>query len=173
MKAAALVPLEEYLHTSYSPDCDYVDGEVQERNLGERDHSELQLEFAYYFRTRQKQWKAFAYPEQRVQVSKTRFRIPDVCVVIGERPKDQIFRTPPFICIEILSPEDRMARVQQRIDDYLKFGVSYVWLIDQKTRQAWVYTKSETFEAVDAILKTENPELVVPLAEIFAGIDED
>ncbi len=35
MATKALIPVSEYLRTSYSPDCDYVDGEVQERNLGE------------------------------------------------------------------------------------------------------------------------------------------
>jgi hypothetical protein len=36
MATSAIVPVSEYLRTSYSPDCDYVDGEVQERNLGEQ-----------------------------------------------------------------------------------------------------------------------------------------
>src|SRR5262249_39960243 len=123
MKAEALISVEEYLRTAYSPDCDYVDGEVQERNLGEGGHSDLQTEFAHYFRTRRRQWRTYAYVEQRVQVSPTRFRIPDVCVMVGQKPgpEEQIFRRPPFICIEILSPEDRMSRFQQRIDDYLKF----------------------------------------------------
>jgi len=44
MATGTLVSVEEYLNTSYSPDCDYVDGEVLERNLGEREHSELQTE---------------------------------------------------------------------------------------------------------------------------------
>ena len=34
MAVGIQVSVEEYLHTSYRPDCDYVDGEVQERNLG-------------------------------------------------------------------------------------------------------------------------------------------
>ena len=33
--------MEEYLATSYRPDCDYVDGEIEERNLGEKEHSIL------------------------------------------------------------------------------------------------------------------------------------
>lgn len=172
MKSAALVSVAEYLRTAYSPDCDYVDGEVQERNLGERDHSILQGELLYYFRSRKKEWKVFVYPEQRVQVSPTRFRIPDVCIYVGEEPKDQIFRTPPFICIEVLSPEDRKGRFQQRIDDYLAFGVRYVWVIDPATRRAWVHTKNNSQEAKDRVLRTENPALTVPLSEIFAGIDE-
>ncbi len=53
----------------------------------------------------------FGCAEQRVQVSPTRFRIPDVCVVLG-KPDRQIFRTPPFLCIEILSQDDRMTRMK-------------------------------------------------------------
>jgi Uma2 family endonuclease len=171
VRSAALISVAEYLRTAYSPDCDYVDGEVQERNLGERDHSTLQGEFLYYFRSRKKEWNVVVYPEQRVQVSATRFRIPDVCVYVGDGPKDQIFRTPPFICIEVLSPEDRTTRFQQRIDDYLKFGVQYIWVIDPATRRAWVHTKEGVHEAKDGILSTQNPTLTVPLAEIFVALD--
>jgi Uma2 family endonuclease len=172
VRSEALVSVAEYLRTAYSPDCDYVDGEVQERNLGELDHSALQGEFLYYFRSRKKQWGVSVYPEQRMQVSPTRFRIPDVCVYVGEAPKEQIFRTPPFICIEVLSPEDRTSRFQQRIDDYLAFGVRYIWVIDPATRRAWIHTKDGAREAMDRVLKTENPAFNVPLAEIFAGVDE-
>src|ERR1035438_8908962 len=106
--ATTAVTIQEYLSTSYRPDCDYVDGEVQERNVGEIDHSGLQLAIGSYFYTRRKEWGISAYTEQRVQVSPTRFRIPDVCVILGE-PTGQILREPPFICIEILSPDDRVS----------------------------------------------------------------
>jgi Uma2 family endonuclease len=164
--------VEKYLHTTYHPDRDYVDGEVLERNWGELKHSEMQGEFAYYFRVRRREWKAYAFLEQRVQVAETRFRIPDVCVIVGEKPRDQIFRTPPFICIEVLSSEDRLARVVDKIDDYLKFGVRYVWLINPENRRVWVYSRAGCTEVLDGILRTENPALTVPLAEIFAGLDE-
>lgn len=104
-------------------------------------------------------------------MSPTRFRVPDVCVYAGENPREQIFRTPPFICIEVLSPEDRMNRVQERIDDYLKFGVPYVWLIDPRSRRVWIHTKGGSREAKDGILRTENPSLTIALSEIFAGLD--
>src|ERR1039458_10379887 len=42
MATNTVIPVSEYLRTSYSPDCDYVDGEVQERNTGETDHSDLE-----------------------------------------------------------------------------------------------------------------------------------
>ncbi len=171
MNAIAPISVEEYLRTTYDPDCDYVDGEVIERNLGERDHSDLQSELVAYFRMRRREWKTHAYVEQRIQVSRTRFRVPDVCICVGEKPKDQIFRTPPFICIEVLSPEDRVARMQQRIDDYLQFGVAYVCVINPVDRRVWVYTTDGSREVKDGVLRTENPSLTVNLSEIFDGID--
>lgn len=171
MSTTALVSVEEYLRTTYHPDCDYVDGEVIERNLGEQEHSDLQSELVTYFRNRRRALKTQAFVEQRVQVSKTRYRVPDVCVYVGEKPRDRIFLTPPFICIEVLSPEDRLARIQQRVDDYLKFGVSYVWVIDPVTRRVWAYTTDGSREIKATVLRTENPPLIVDLAEIFSDID--
>jgi hypothetical protein len=75
------VSVEEYLHTSYRPDCDYVDGEVQERNLGELEHGITQSEIVVYLRSRYPRLKRRVITELRVQVKPTRFRIPDVCVL--------------------------------------------------------------------------------------------
>jgi Uma2 family endonuclease len=166
MATSSLVSVSEYLSTSYRPDCDYVDGVVLERNLGEYDHARLQLEVAAYFHARRKEWGIRVVPEQRVQVSPTRFRVPDVCVVLGE-PPEQIFKTPPFICIEILSKDDRLSGMQDRIADYLNFGVRYVWVIDPRTRKAWRCTMGAISEVSE--LRTENPEIVVPLDALFDG----
>lgn len=167
MKADMLVPVEKYLGTIYHPDREYVDGAILQRNLGERDHSSVQRELVYFFRTRQRRWKVFAYPEQRVQVSPTRFRVPDVCVFAGENPEEPIFRKPPFICIEILSPEDRWERTQEKIDDYLNFGVPYVWVLNPRQRRAWSFTKSGSTEIIDGTLRTVNPAFEIPLRKIF------
>lgn len=167
MKSSALISVAEYLRTAYSPDCDYVDGEVQERNLGEKDHSRVQRQLIRYFCAREQEWKAFCFPEQRVQVAPRRFRVPDVCLVLGHEPDEQIFRDPPFVCVEILSRDDTRESTQPKIDDYLKFGVPYVWVIDPRSRQAWIYTKGGVREAIDGILRTSDPVLTVPLGELF------
>jgi Uma2 family endonuclease len=163
--ATTAVTIEEYLSTSYRPDCDYVDGEVQERNLGEFDHARLQGAIFAYFYNRRKEWGICVVPEQRIQVSPTRYRVPDVCVVVGE-PTDQIFREPPFVCIEILSPDDRLSRMNERVADYLQFGVPYVWIVDPKTRKAWRCTPGAMVEVRE--LRTGNPAMVVPLEDLFA-----
>ena len=165
----ALVSIEEYLRTDYEPDCDYVDGVLVERNVGEKDHGMVQRRLMRFFEERSRDWNIFIIQEQRVQVSPTRYRVPDTCVIIGPEPDEQIFTKPPFLCIEVLSPEDRMSRMQQKIADYLKFGVSYVWVVDPQTRQAWIYTADIMREVTDGMLRTANPELLVPLTEVFQG----
>ncbi len=166
-----LVSVEEYLRADYSPDCDYVDGELLERNVGENEHSYLQKAFLLYLSARERQLGIYAIQEQRVQISPTRYRVPDLCVVAGSRPSEPIFTSPPILCIEIVSPEDRMSRVQEKIDDYLNFGVRCVWVIDPKTRRAWTYTLSGITEAKDGMLRaplSEDRQLTVPLSELFS-----
>lgn len=158
---------EQYLSTSYRPDCDYVDGVVLERHLGEKDHSKVQGALLGYLYSRRKEWGIHVFPEQRVQVRRTRFRVPDLCIVVGAEPGEQIFTKPPFICIEILSKDDAMTQMQERIDDYLDFGVGHVWLIDPRTRRAYDFTPEGMREAKDGVLRTVTPGIAIPLAEIF------
>lgn len=87
-------------------------------------------------------------------------------------PRDRIFSTPPFLVIEILSLEDRMSRVRRKIDEYLSFGVAYVWLVDPEARRADVYMQSSIYEAKDLVLRTEDPNIEVPLTELFRALDE-
>jgi Uma2 family endonuclease len=138
---------------------------VEERNVGETDHSYLQMAVGAYFYERRKTWGICVLPEERVQISPTRFRVPDLCVAVGSKPKEKILRTPPFICIEILSPEDRLSRVVERLNDYLRFGVPYVFLLDPEIRKAWRWTTAGMTEVSE--LRTESPDTLVPLEAVF------
>jgi Uma2 family endonuclease len=166
VSTGTVVTLSEYLATSYRPDCEYLDGELLERNVGEWDHSRLQMLLSRYLSNREKQWRILVVPEQRVQVKATRFRVPDISVLAGSPPAGPILVEPPFLCIEILSPSDRMKEMQERIDDYLNFGVRYVWLLHPRTRRAFVYTAETVQEVKDGILRTDDPDICVPLAEL-------
>jgi len=115
----SFVPVEEYLQTSYDPDCDYVDGQVEERAVGEYEHGRLQLLLGFLFMQHEALWGVRTATEIRTQISRTRFRIPDLSVLRGNAPRERIITHPPLIAIEILSPEDRPSRTQEKIDDYL------------------------------------------------------
>jgi len=166
METGSLATIREYVTTSYEPDCDYVDGTIEERNSGEYDHAHLQATATSYLGNHSRERGIIVLLAPRIQVSPTRFRVPDVCVILTDHPKEQIFRTPPFICIEILSPEDRLSRVQEKMNDYLYFGVPYVWMLDPATRKAYRWTTKGMHEVAE--LRTENPEIVVPLPALFA-----
>ena len=167
MTAATQISVDEYLRTAYRPDCDYVDGNVLERNLGERDHSRPQMRLIMFFGAREKEWRIVVMPEQRVQVKSHRFRIPDVCVVREDDPNEPVVHAPPLICIEILSKDDTFNSVTERLDDYAAMGVSNIWVIEPHARRGYVYSSDGFIEAKDGILRVADSEIAVPLASIF------
>lgn len=59
-----------------------------------------------------------------------------------------------------------MSVMQERIGDYIRFGIRYVWVFDPRTKQAWIYTRDGMKEAA-GVLETENPAIRIPLSEIF------
>jgi Uma2 family endonuclease len=128
--ATVQASLEDYLRTSYHPDRDYVDGEVQERNLGEFDHGAVQMFLGNWFYQHRQEWQLHVISELRIRVSATRVRIADVSLIKRGQPIEQVPTQPPLAVIEILSPEDRISRYNERLADYRRMGIRNVWVID-------------------------------------------
>jgi Uma2 family endonuclease len=129
--------LTDYLRTGYRPDCDYVDGEVQERNLGEFDHAAVQAFLTSWFFQHRHEWTLQVLPEIRIRVAEGRVRIADVCLISRSQPVEQVLTRPPLAVIEILSPEDRISRYTERLTDYRQMGIQNVWVIDPSTRVSY------------------------------------
>ena len=88
-------------------------------------------------------------------------------MLLASDPRDPIVRRAPFLCVEILSPEDRVSRLNERLSDYFQMGVRYVWVLDPQTCRAFCYTPGEMHEVLDGILRAKDPDIEVPLAEVF------
>jgi Uma2 family endonuclease len=172
MATSTLISVAEYLSTSYRPDCDYVDGEVQERNLGEYDHGKLQGILYLLLHAKRKEWQIRVAPEIRVQVKPMRFRVPDVCVLAGDAPTEQIIHYPPLLCIEVLAPSDTIARMRDRIRDYLEMGVRQVWLLDPASRSAMICVGNTMTEQTEGMLRLPATSIELTLAEVFDALDE-
>jgi Uma2 family endonuclease len=173
MATTTFIPVEEYLHTSYRPDVDYVDGELQERNLGEQHHSLVQKVIAAIFYANRKGWGLRSLTEQRVQVTPTRYRIPDVCVVASSDPLVPILNTPPLLCVEVLSPEDRFNQTLLRVGEFIAMGVPHVWIIDPVERDIWtVDTTGDALKLHGDTLSLPGTPVHITVAEIFEEIDE-
>ena len=74
---------------------------------------------------------------------------------------------PPFLVIEILSPEDRMVRMLPKIQEYLSIGVEYVWLVDPQEKAALTFSQQDPRGTATEVLRTENPSIEIPLADAF------
>ncbi|MGB8887173.1 MAG: Uma2 family endonuclease [Candidatus Korobacteraceae bacterium] len=170
MSSTTLISVQEYLTTSYRPDCDFIDGELRERNLGELEHALLQTAIAAWFWGRQKEWSVLPVVEQRVQVSATRFRIPDVSVLRADQPREPIITTPPLILIEVLSKDDTLRSMRERVDDYLNFGVQHVWILDPATRRAYVCSHTGFQEPESGVLSVPGTPIQLVLSELFGQL---
>lgn len=171
MAATTQISLETYLTTSYEPDVDYVDGVLEDRNVGEYDHNAVQMAILFWFHQRGKEWRIRSIQEQRTKVAATKVRIPDVCVFSRDVPIEQVFTRPQLIAIEVLSPEDRHSRVDARLNNFREFGVPNIWVVDPETRSGWDcsdgnWVRKERFEVADS-------PIYLSLPELFAKIDED
>ena len=171
MATSTLVPLQTYLTTDYRPDCDWIDGEVKERNVGEGQHSNIQTFFIGYFLQHKREWGIRVLTEQRVQVAATRFRVPDVALASSSSPFESIVRVPPVLCVEVLSRDQRMSEIQERAKDYLAMGVPMVWIVDPLRRTAFVSDASGQRQ-VPEVLEIPGTDIRVTVAEVFAELDE-
>lgn len=125
------VPLEVYLHCSdWEPDAEYVDGEIEERPMGQNDHSAWQDAISAWFRKHAMEWNIRVRPELRIRVAELRYRVPDVTILDRNQPVEPIATHPPIAVFEILSPEDRYGRLMQKLKEYEAMGIPQIWIID-------------------------------------------
>ena len=142
MASKVQVPVEEYLRTSYDgPDREYLDGEVVERNVGNNPHSEAQWRLSAFIWELSKLHPVHGRPELRVRVGERRYRVIDLAVYTGERPSELVPSSPPLIAIEILSPDDRMAEMLDKLREYRRWGVRHVWLVDPAARVLYFFAE--------------------------------
>jgi Uma2 family endonuclease len=167
-----LLSIDEYLRTSYHPDADYVDGEIVERNLGEYEHSKIQGFITTLFFGHDEDWGLDTVVEQRIRISPARVRVCDIAVLRADAPHEHVTATPPLLCIEILSPEDRLPRANLVLADYLAMGVQNIWLIDPLRRSAYTYNADGLHIADPANLTVPGTPIRVDLTDAFDRLDK-
>lgn len=131
MATKADVPVEVYLRCSdYEPDAEYVNGQIEERPMGQFDHADWQQAIVAWFNRYGKEWGVRALPELRVRVAEDIYRVPDVTVLDRSQPREQIVTVPPAAVFEVLSPEDRVLRMKRKLADYSSMGIEQIWVVD-------------------------------------------
>jgi Uma2 family endonuclease len=165
------VSVEEYLSTVYEHDCEYVGGQIEERGLGEFEHSFLQLFLGSIFVAHRAEWGVIAVSEQRIQTQSDHFRVPDLTILRVGAPRERILTHPPLLVVEIQSPEDTLRRSAAKAAEYLAFGIEYVWVIDPHARVAYRGAPNGLELARSGELTIPESPIRIVLADLFAELD--
>ena len=168
---AVLVSAEEYLLSEFEPDADFVDGVIEERPMGEYNHSSWQEALLAWFRLHAREWNIRTRPELRLQVAPTRYRVPDIAVLDRNQPTEPVLTTPPLVVIEILSPEDRMKRLLMKLEDFRRMGVQAVLVVDPEDGKFYRYLNGGLDVIDHEIIRLEIGPLLLDRREIQQLLD--
>jgi len=102
-----------------------------------------------------------------MRTSPKKVRIPDICITL-EDPGVDVFETPPLLCIEILSADDDVSELLEKLEEYVAMGVPHNWVVDPKRRKAYTYAANCLQEVTGAELTAG--EISIPLTEVFARL---
>jgi Uma2 family endonuclease len=155
MATAVQFPVELYLRSSYEPDAEFVDGEIEERPMGEFDHASWQQAIQQWFLLHAKEWGVRVRPELRVKVGATRYWVPDVTVFDRRHPIEQILTRAPIAVFEVLSPEDAMPRVMLKLEEYEQMGIPTIVVVNPSTRTIYQYTAGSLERVPDGLQMLE------------------
>jgi Uma2 family endonuclease len=168
MATQAQFSIAEYLDTVYRPDREYVDGEVRERHVGKWEHARIQALLAIWFGVHEAEWGVMVSTEQRTRVGAARVRVPDLVLVKAEA-QPPVLETPPVLVVEILSPDDTYSDMEERVADYMRMGVSTVWIIDPKARIGRACVGNDWKAGLR--LEVQNTGIYVELGPLFQNLD--
>jgi Uma2 family endonuclease len=164
MGVETLISVEEYLHTSYDPDVEYVDGVLVERNVGDWLHSLVQSNLIIAFGRKYPNIKAV--PGLRGKVKETRYRLPDVSVLLSA-PQTRVLLEAPFIAIEIPSEADSMSRVIEKLKEYAAIGTPHIWVFDPRVKLMFTFRSNSLQEVEGDAIATDEPRLELTRGEVF------
>ena len=136
-----------------------------------REHGKIQGLIFHIFTLNAKRWATDAVIEQRIRINSSRVRVCDVAILRADAPRERVTVTPPLICIEVMSPEDRISRAKEVLADYFAMGVPNIWLIDPIHRAAFTFGAKGLQEADPTNLTVANTPIRLDLTEAFAAID--
>jgi Uma2 family endonuclease len=158
---ASPISVEECWRGSYSPEFEYVDGQLVESNVGECAHGLVKSNVIFGL--------AAKYPAVRVlptRITETRYRLADVCVAL-QKPSGPLLTEAPFLVVAIVSEDDRMSLLFAKLNDDAAFGVLNIWLFDPRNRQMFVFQENALVEIEGDIIATESPRPELTRDEIY------
>jgi Uma2 family endonuclease len=144
---------EDLLAIDDRPMPELVDGELQEREMGQKSDAiaaTCMILIGAYIRANDlglvngAQGSYQIFPDDPNKV-----RIPDVSFTRRDRvppggPAEGHGRVAPDLVIEVTSPNDSYTMVLAKVNDYLSAGVPLIWVLEPETKTVHVYRVNHT-----------------------------
>jgi len=164
MSIATILSVEDYLRRTEKPYCEYVDGVLHPKPMPTTLHALIEK---ILIRLLEKQGIE-ALSEVTVRLTATKYLIPDV---IAAPTLQYPYPTEPvLLCVEILSPEDRVGAMLAKCEQYHAWGVPFCWVVDPVKQTAWQYNLDNEPERVERGGTLSAGEFTVQLNELFSEI---
>ncbi len=179
IELCATMPYHEIVLPETKPETEWVRGRPLQKVSPQRTHSWLQRALTIEL-SRWATGHGQVGPEWRFRVAPPgeirRPLVPDVAYVSNERLRplsDADFECPPLapdVAVEILSPDDRRADVDDKTGAYLRAGSSLVMVVDPQQRTVELHDRSSVVRLTedDAIEHTALPGFLYSVRALFA-----
>lgn len=163
-----LISEQEYLGTTYKPACDYIDGVLHQKSMPTRKHSRAQMRLG---RLIEEGFSDFeADPQLTVKVRTDKYFVPDLVIQRRDRIQDPYPVEPVHLCVEILSPDDRISETFAKCEEYHAWGVETTWVIDPEARRAWEYRKGQRPLEVSQTGTLTADGISIPMPDLFSDL---
>jgi Uma2 family endonuclease len=161
VSTTATVSVEDYLRRTEKPYCEYVDGVLYPKAMSTTLHALIQKILMRLLDLQGVQ----TLSEVHVRLSPTKYLIPDV---IATSKIEHPYPTEPvLLCVEVLSPEDRVGATLAKCEQYHAWGVPFCWVIDPEKQSGWQYHSGSEPEHVALGGTLSAGQLSVSLEELF------
>jgi Uma2 family endonuclease len=170
--ASTAISIEDYLETSYSPDREYIDGELKEKSVVSSVHGRIQVLIGHWFIQHEDEWHLIASAEARTRTSVNRVRLPDLVLDSPGYLRQEALTAPPAIAIEVLSPSDRVSDLKRRAQDLEGMGVPNIWLIDPESRDASIWKDGYWQKVMASHVQVLNSPAYLDLAWLWLKLDQ-
>ena len=164
--STALVSVEEYLAISEKPYFEYLDGVLRQKAWPMYNHSQMEGRLPNLIN--QAHLGLVAVPELTLKVSERIYLIPDVAVLRVSEIEKPYPTKPVFLCIEILSPEDRFSNTVAKCEEYHAWGVPFCWIVDPDDKQCWEYHAGDRLNQISDDGRLTAEKLCLSVTDIFA-----
>ena len=164
--STTLVTVEEYFAISEKPYFEYLDGVLRQKAMPTYEHSQTELRLSNLIN--QLAIGLTAGPELTVRLRERRILIPDVGVQRRSELQRPYPTKPIFLCIEILSPQDRFSDTLAKCEEYHAWGVPFCWIVDPEDKRCWEYHAGERPHEISDDGHLTAQELSLSVTNIFA-----